>query len=109
MTQTNSDLIPALRQILDIEFDENITAESLKEKLSLHINHLILSDFNRLVSVLYRIDVSESKLKQLLKENPGEDAAIIIAGLIMERQLQKIKSRKENRRIDKNIRDDEKW
>ena len=109
MAQINPELIPALRQSLEIELDENISEESLKEKLSFHINKLIQSDFNRLVSVLYRIDISESKLKLLLKEHPGRDAADIIAELIIERQLQKIKSRQEFYRNDKNIKDDEKW
>ena len=57
------------------------------------INELIQTDFNALVNILYRMDVSESKLKALLKDHPGDDAAIIIADLIIERQAQKIKSR----------------
>jgi len=49
-----------------------------------------------------------AKLKHLLKENPGEDAGFVIADLIIERQLQKIKSRKETKK-DNHIPDDEKW
>jgi Tfp pilus assembly protein PilF len=37
------------------------------------------------VQLLYRIDVSEAKLKKVLHENPNEDAAHLIADLIMER------------------------
>jgi hypothetical protein len=87
---------------------ENISFHLLKERLSSHINLLIQSDFQKLVSILYRVDVSEPKLKHLLKENPGYDAANIITDLIIERQLQKIKSRQEHRN-DENISDDEKW
>jgi hypothetical protein len=47
------------------------------------------------VQLLYRIDVSEAKLKYLLKENPNEDAGTMIAHLIIDRQIQKIKFRKE--------------
>ena len=36
----------------------------------------------------------EDKLKILLKQNTGTDAAEIIAGLLLDRQLQKIGSRK---------------
>jgi hypothetical protein len=57
------------------------------------INHLLNNDFEKLINILYRIDVSESKLKKLLKENPGINASSIIAGMIIERQLQKIRSR----------------
>jgi len=108
MTQINADLIPMLRQSLEIDLPENISFDQLKERLSSHINLLIQSDFQKLLYVLYRVDVSESKLKHLLKENQGFDAANIITELIIERQLQKIRSRNENRN-DENVSDDEKW
>lgn len=76
--------------------------------LSNRINDLINHDFQKLVSILYRMDVHESKLKQLLKENPGTDAGLIIAELMIERQEQKIRSR-ETYKPDENISDDEKW
>ena len=38
-----------------------------------------------MVQLLYRIDVSEGKLKKVLQENPNEDAAGLIADLIIER------------------------
>ena len=37
------------------------------------------------MQLLYRIDVSEAKLKKVLHENPNEDAAGLIADLIIER------------------------
>ena len=108
MTQINADLIPILRQSMEIDLPESISFDLLKEKLSSHINFLIQSDFQKLVYILYRVDVSESKLKHLLKENQDHNAANIITELIIERQLQKIKSRQEHRN-NENISDDEKW
>lgn len=64
------------------------------QKLKDAINDLILNDFSKLVQLLYQADVPEDKLKILLKQNTGTDAAEIIAGLLLERQLQKIGSRK---------------
>jgi hypothetical protein len=61
------------------------------DDLAAEINQLILTNFERLVQLLYRIDVSETKLKTLLKENPDKDAGKLIALLMVERQLQKIK------------------
>lgn len=72
------------------------------------INELIQHDFQKLVSILYRVDISEKKLKQLLKENATTDAAIIITELLLERQLEKIRSRQEYKG-NENISDDEKW
>ena len=77
--------------------------------LAERINELINSDFQKLVSILYRMDVNEMKLKQLLKDNPGDDAGIIIADLMIERQAEKIKSREQHSKCDENISDDEKW
>ena len=57
------------------------------------INHLITHDFHKLVALLYRIDVNEKRLKQLLQERSGANTGEMIAQLIVERQLQKIKTR----------------
>ena len=61
------------------------------EDLAAEINQLILTNFEKLIQLLYRIDVSETKLKTLLKENPDKDAGKLIALLMVERQLQKLK------------------
>ena len=60
MTTINKDLVPALNASLEITLPDNIPLEELKQKLSLHINHLINHDFEKLVSLLYRIDVNEN-------------------------------------------------
>jgi hypothetical protein len=79
------------------------------QKLEEKINSLLIEDFDRLISILYRMDVSELKLKQLLKENQAEDAAKIIALLMIERQAEKIKSRQQFSQRDNNIDENEKW
>ena len=50
-----------------------------------YINDCIKNDFNKLVQLLYRIDVSEEKLKSILQSHPNEDAAKLIATVIVER------------------------
>jgi len=50
-----------------------------------YINDCINHDFNKLVQLLYRIDVSENKLKTILQSHPNEDAAKLIAAVIIER------------------------
>lgn len=73
------------------------------------VNELIEKDFDALLQLLYRVDVSEVKLRQLLHEFPAADASGIIANLLLERQLQKIKSRREHAQRDESIPDDERW
>jgi hypothetical protein len=53
--------------------------------LIIYINDCIQHDFYKLVQLLYRIDVSEEKLKYILQLNPNEDAAKLIAAVIVER------------------------
>ena len=85
--------------------DDTITKQVLVDK----INDLINNDFQKLVLILYRVDVSEIKLKQLLNENPGTNAALIIADLMIERQAEKIRFRQQFNKRDENISDDERW
>lgn len=73
------------------------------------IDRLISTDFNRLISSLYRLDVSETKLKYLLQQNPAADAAAIITDLIIERQVQKIKTRRQYNQRDNDISEEERW
>lgn len=101
-------LIQIISNDLAIELPIETTHQELVEKLSVHINELIQNNFQQLVFILYKIDVGETKLKQLLQENPNENAGRLIAELIIERQKQKLNSRK-NFRPDENIPDAEKW
>ena len=90
----DKELIEVLNRQMDAGFHNTLSAGELREKLIEFINHLIQKDFEKLVSILYRVDVDENKLKTLLKASPGTDAAVLIADLIIERELQKIKTRK---------------
>jgi len=92
---SNSNEKKLLEEVLVLENPEDLKNEDILNKLAEEINQLILVNFERLVQLLYRIDVSEMKLKILLRENPDQDAGKIIASLIIERQLQKIKSKNE--------------
>ena len=85
-----------------------VQKEKLRDQLVNLINHLLLNEFNKLVQVLYRIDVSEQKLKQLVQKNPETDAALIITDLLIERQAQKMKT-KRSFKADDNIADEDKW
>ncbi len=72
---------------------EIVSDDKARKQLIELINDLIKKDFPSLIQLLYRIDVNEKKLKDLLQQSPGTDAALIIADAIVKRQLQKIASR----------------
>ena len=76
--------------------------------LALRINMLIQDDFPMLVNILYRLDVDEAQLRDLLAKYIHDDAGYIIAQLVIERQMKRIESRKSHK-PNENIPDDEKW
>lgn len=100
-------LVTHINQSLNTSIDAT-SLEELRKKLSAYINQLINTDFEKLISLLYRIDVNETKLRNLLATSAGRDAAQLIADLIIERQLQKIESRKNSKPQD-DIPEDERW
>lgn len=81
----------------------------LEQQLQDLINDLILHDFEKLVQLLYTIDVDEKRLKILLQQKQDEDAAALISRMLIDRQLQKAEWRRQH--SPRNFRDDneEKW
>jgi len=105
----NSELIQHLNKDMALELPEKISFAELEEKIAACINQLIQKDFEKLVSILYRIDVSEKKLKSLLYTYAGENAGKIIAQLIIERQLEKIAFRKKYKKDNTDLTEEEIW
>lgn len=102
--------IPLLQQELSKDFNLPVTnnKQQLIDVLAEGVNHLIQTDFTRLINILYRIDISEKTLRETLENQTGKDAGVLIAELIIERQLlkQKMRSRFKSQ---ENIPDDDKW
>ncbi len=88
----------------DLQPWEHLSAE----ELATYINEMILRDFTGLMNLLYRLDVSETKIRKLLDEMQHEDAGKIIAAVIIERQLQKIKSKQQFKQ-EGDIPEDDRW
>ncbi|HLV93092.1 MAG TPA: hypothetical protein VKX34_08220 [Aequorivita sp.] len=77
---------------------EGHSYNALREKLAEHLDQLLTTDFNRLISILYRIDISQEKAMAALTENAQkETAGETLARLIIERQLDKIIIRRKYR------------
>ena len=87
-------LIQDLNRSYGLALAESLSATQMEALLAEKLNDMIRADFSGLVQLLYRIDVNESRLRQLLQTNTGEDAGKLIARLIIERQWQKIQTRR---------------
>jgi len=107
--QSGNDNIEILLQELATLKENDQSVKETRQKLSAYLNDLINHDFEKLVQLLYRLDIDEAKLKRTLLDFPQNDAGVMIADLIIERQLQKIKSRREFDQRDNNIDENEKW
>ena len=97
MNDQNADEESLLRQ-LSILTEMNEVSREWRQKLAGFINGLITNDFEQLLRILYRMDIDELKLRTALHQNPDRDAGDLIAELMIERQLQKIQSKKQQQK-----------
>ncbi len=68
--------------------------EQLLHKLTNAVAYLLRTDLNRLLHILYRIDVEERRVKEAMAvATAEEDVARNIAELILQRELQKAYTR----------------
>lgn len=79
----------------EISVPVNVSYELLEEILAKRLEILISENFQQFIFLLYRTDVSEKRVKQILENavTNTTDPYRSIAALIIERQLQKIASR----------------
>lgn len=66
--------------------------ETIRSSLSRYLNDLLLHDFSALVQVLYRVDVTEARVKSVLQQQPGTDAGDLLADLLLQRLEEKRKT-----------------
>ena len=97
VTQTAEQIIKDFALFgLDISFSgitENAYTE-LHQQLIAQIDYLLKISPSKLVSVLYRIDLSEDELLKGEKELPNYNSVEAMAHLIIVRELKKVLSRK---------------
>lgn len=84
-------------------------APNLRVQLSASISELIIHHFSELVQLLYRVDVSEKKLKTLLATNIDTDAAELITDMLLDRWKEKQISRQQFRFNADDIPPEERW
>lgn len=84
---------------LEEDFDFSSTEdvdERLLAFLEMQISDLLDRDFARLLNALYRIDIPEQKVKEILA-NPAGNISATIAKAVIEREKQKVITRAQYR------------
>jgi len=84
-----------LEKTPDDRVDELQQYEALKKLLSQRIEEMIDHEFDKFVNLLYRIDINESKVREALAEQPFSKGVEKVAEMIIQRQLQKIATRRQ--------------
>ena len=79
--------------VLSLPDKESLQYENVLMQMTKIVDHLLSTDFNGLINILYRIDVPEEKLKKALAKNALQPSKTI-AELIIQRELQKVALRK---------------
>ena len=88
---------------------DHITYEQLESLLAARLETMINEDFQQFVLLLYKIDVSENKVRQILADDTTAAVYKKIAALLIERQQQKIISRKTFTRPANDDDGEERW
>ncbi len=78
------------KENLPVKKDYAEELKIIKEFLSKRITELMIKNQEKFFNTLYRIDVSESKVAQVL--NTSKNVSDDLADLIIERQLQRLKT-----------------
>lgn len=104
------EMIGSLSNSLGIALYESLSADEARKRLAEYFNGLVAHDFNKLISILYRLDIDEKLLRSTLHQNRGTDAGHILAELVIQRQIKKLESRKQTgKSVNNDIDENEKW
>jgi len=76
----------------DFDINENLSENQLREALVDAFAYLVDNDFAKLVQILYKADVDQYKLKELLETTEGRSSAEVIADAYIARQMAKIET-----------------
>ena len=108
-TPADHRIVEDMRKDWSITIPAQASEDQIITALGEEVNRLITQDFQRLIGLLYRIDISEANLKKLLRDNRESEAGRIIAWMILERQKEKIRSREQSRKDPSDIPEDDRW
>ena len=86
----------------------DITYEQLEALLAQKLEDMISNNFQQFVLLLYKIDVSENKVREIFGPDVAADAYHKLAAVLIERQQQKVISRKATKKPDDDD-GEEKW
>ena len=80
--------------------EKQIAWDAILDELGRRVEFLLKHDFERLMSCMYMIDISEQRFSEAVKSPEKDRPARAIAQLILEREVEKMESRKRYTRME---------
>jgi len=71
-----------------------LSFEEIHRILTERIHELLEKNVEKLIFILYRIDVGQKKTDEIFNNPSKEEIASLLASAVIERQLEKVKTRK---------------
>jgi len=105
----NSNMQDPIREQLIASIGFELPENNWKIRLVDEIRYLLENDFHKLISILYRMDVSEGRLRGLLQDNPDKDAAELIAAIMLERAAKRHETKQAYGKKDTGNDTEERW
>ncbi|HNP21395.1 MAG TPA: hypothetical protein PKM63_09855 [Panacibacter sp.] len=109
MTSDDQQLINELAMLTDGQIGQVQSLDNMRDRLAAFINELAANNFEKLVGLLYRIDVNEAKLKLMIVQNKGTDVGYIVADAIIKRQQEKLATWTQYSKRNDDIPDEDRW
>jgi hypothetical protein len=81
----------------EIQAADDLTLEEIRGILALRIRELLDKNVEKLVSILYRIDISQQKIDEIFERGNSskDEISLKMAELVIERQLMKVQTRRQ--------------
>ena len=80
--------------------EKRIALDAILDELGRRVDFMLKHDFERLMSCMYMIDVSEQRFSEAVKLPEKDRPARAIAELILDREVEKMESRKHYTRTE---------
>lgn len=78
----------------DLASGNIVSIEEIHRVLTERIHELLEKNLEKLISILYRIDVGQKKTDEIFNNPSKEEIASLLATAVIDRQLEKVKTRR---------------
>lgn len=78
----------------ELQNQDNISFEELHFILSQRIGELLEKNVEKLIHILYRIDVNQRKTDDIFNNPSKEEIVLLLTDAVIERQIEKVQTRR---------------